>query len=538
MAEPTTPDRATPGPSSAGRTTPEPPTAAPRTPYLMAGRAAAGHLLLRGRALAGAGRRPSARARHVTALAALVLAAAWAYALLGLVRYDLYRATSMDLTLFDQVVRGFASFSTPMSPLRGVMIDKGMDFNQLGEHFSPILALLAPLYWIHDGPETLIVAQAALLALAIPPLWLFTRRTLGTHSAYLVVIAYAVSWPVSRTVDFDFHEVAFVPLITAVMIERFSAGKHGHVVTAVAALLLVKEDMGLMVAGFGGYALLRGRRFDGIAYIVCGLGYTEYARNVMIPAMGGDSGSFWAYGWLGPDLPHVAAKMVTDPLTVLGALVSPQVKLDTLMFLLWPCLLACLFSPLTLMALPHILERMLSDHPMWWWTNFHYNTFTVIVLMCAGVEGAARIAWWLHRRHPTFPERHGALMWSVGVFVVAITLIPRFPFDQLIRPEFYERHPDVVAADEAVEVVPSGAVVEAVNHVGPHLSARTTTLLWEDRPPLAPWIVADTARPSFPFGSADRQRDRVNELKLLGYQVVFDREGYVVLHRPGAAPPS
>ncbi|WP_245966453.1 DUF2079 domain-containing protein [Sphaerisporangium album] len=529
-------ERTTPGPSTAGRTTPEPPAARPR---LLAGRTAARRLLLRARTLVGAVPRPSARARHVTALTALVLAATWAYARLGLVRYDLYRATSLDLTLFDQMVRGFAHFSAPTSPLRGFTLDKGMDFNQLGEHFSPILALLAPLYWIHDGPETLIVAQAALFALAVPPLWVFARRALGTTAgAYFVVVAYAVSWPVARAMNFDFHEVAFVPLITAVMIERFSAGRHGHVLTAAAALLLVKEDMGLMVAGFGAFALVRGRRFDGIAYILGGLGYTLYARSLMIPGVGGDPEMYWAYGQFGPDIPHAAVKAVSDPLTVIGTLFSPQVKIDTWGFLLWPSLMLCLFSPLFLMALPQLLERMLSDRLHWWITDFHHSAFTVVILLCAGTDGAVRLGRRLRRHHDGLEERHTALVWAAGVCVVALTLVPRFPFDQLIRPEFYDRHPDVVAADEAVKAVPSGVVVEAVNHVGPHLSARTTVLLWEDKPPVAPWIVADTARVSHPWGSPDRQRQRVDELKLLGYQVVFDREGYVVLHRPGAAPPS
>ncbi|GAA3790571.1 DUF2079 domain-containing protein [Sphaerisporangium flaviroseum] len=375
-----------------------------------------------------------------------------------------------------------------------------------------------------------------LFALAIPFLWLFTRRMLGTGCAYLVVVAYAVSWPVARAMNFDFHEVAFAPLLTAVMIERFSAGKHAATWLAAMALLLVKEDMGLMVAGFGGYVMLRGQRTDGAMYIAFGLVYTFCVRALLIPSLGGDPDMYWAYGGLGQDIPHLAARAVTDPLTVLGTLFSPQVKIDTLAFLLWPTLLACLFSPLTLMALPQLLERMLSDRVHWWVTDFHHSAFTVVVLLCAGVDGATRLIRWVRRRRPGTDERGAALVWAAGVCVVAFTLIPRFPFDQLIRPEFYEKHADVVAADEAVAAVPSGVVVEAVNHVGPHLSARTTVLLWEDKPPAASWIVADTAHVAYPWPSPDRQRERVNELKGLGYQVLFDREGYVVLHR-AAAPP-
>ncbi|MFI6453839.1 DUF2079 domain-containing protein [Streptosporangium amethystogenes] len=480
-----------------------------------------------------------ARRRHTVALTAMVVSATGVYCLLGLVRYDLFRATSMDLTLFDQAVRGFASFDAPTSPVRGVNLGRGMDFVQLGEHFSPILAVLAPLYWLHDGPETLIVAQAALFALAIPPLWLFTRRTLGTGPAYLVAVAYAVSWPIARAVNFDFHEAAFAPLLTAVMIERFSAGRHGHTALAAAALLLVKEDMGLMLVGFGGYALLQMRRRHGTLhgvvyggmYMGVGLTYTGLVLAVLIPSVGGDSTMYWAYGHLGGDMSAVAVHVLSDPLGVLGSLFSPQVKLDTLAFLLWPTLLACLFSPLTLFALPQLLERMLSDRAQWWVTDFHHSAITVAVLFCAGVDGAARVIRWARDREPGLSERGASLLWAAAVCVVALTLVPRFPFDQLIRPSFYEKQPDVVAAEQAVAAVPSGVVVAAVNHVGPHLSARTTVLLWEDRPPTAPWIVADTARVAYPWASLDRQRRHIDELRSQGYRVVYDREGYVVLHR-------
>ena len=104
---------------------------------------------------------------------------------------------------------------------------QGAHFLLLADHWSPVLALLAPLYWIHDSPATLLVAQGVLFALAIPPLWAYTRRQLGAGAAYFVCVAYALSLPVMEAVIFDFHEVAFVPVLTAVMVERFDAGDSG-----------------------------------------------------------------------------------------------------------------------------------------------------------------------------------------------------------------------------------------------------------------------------------------------------------------------
>jgi hypothetical protein len=61
--------------------------------------------------------------------------------------------------------------------VKGVHNGFGAGFSVLGDHFSPILALLAPLaplYWFYSGPQTLICAQAMLFALAAFPLFAFT----------------------------------------------------------------------------------------------------------------------------------------------------------------------------------------------------------------------------------------------------------------------------------------------------------------------------------------------------------------------------
>ena len=166
---------------------------------------------------------------------ALTVAAALVYATYALIRFRRFLTSTFDLVIFDQGVRGYAHFSAPVSIARGVADGGTAHFVLLSDHWSPILAVLAPLYWIHDGPATLLVAQAVLFALAIPPLWAFTARQLGAPCAYFVSAAYALSLPVMAAVTFDFHEVAFVPVLTAVMAERFQAGRRGTAILAAAA---------------------------------------------------------------------------------------------------------------------------------------------------------------------------------------------------------------------------------------------------------------------------------------------------------------
>ncbi|MEV7005392.1 DUF2079 domain-containing protein [Streptosporangium sp. NPDC051022] len=476
--------------------------------------------------------------RHGLTLGALAALAATAYAVLGLVKLSTFKASIFDLAIFDQAVRGYASFGPPTAPSVGMPYGQGMDFLQLADHFSPILAVLAPLYWIHNGPETLIVAQAVLLALAAVPIWHYAKRRLGPVSAHLVAVAYLLSWPVAQVAGFDFHEVVFVPLLSAIMIERADAGRMRYAALAALGILMVKEDMGLLVAGFGVYLFLTRRRLEGVGFVLFGVAALLSIRGLLMPLVGGGGEGFhWAYGSRGATMGEVGLSIVRDPLGTLWQMVSPEVKVDTLAFLLWPMLLTALLSPLVLVAVPLVAERFLADRPQWWGPDYQYNAFVVAILVCAGVDGVHRLAGWLSGRFPDgLPGRLTARgltgRWAFAVCVIAITLVPRFAMGQLLRASFYEGEPYVAAAREAVAKVPDGVVVEAANNVGPALTERTTVLLWGPQSYGAPWIVADVARWTYPFGAPEVQQQRVDEALRTGYVKVFDRDGYIVLNRP------
>ncbi|HEX8766718.1 MAG TPA: DUF2079 domain-containing protein, partial [Jatrophihabitans sp.] len=64
------------------------------------------------------------------------------YGVYGLIRHATYLTAGYDLGIFDQALRNYARFRAPHVPL------KGTDYNILADHFHPIIALAAPLYWI------------------------------------------------------------------------------------------------------------------------------------------------------------------------------------------------------------------------------------------------------------------------------------------------------------------------------------------------------------------------------------------------------
>jgi uncharacterized membrane protein len=506
---------------------------------------AAPHILARWSTL-----RPVSRRAGVAVLTAV---AGLLYCLQALLDYRRFLTSTFDLVIFDQGIRGYSHFHAPTSIARGVADGRNAHFSLLADHWSPILALLAPLYWIHNSPATLLVAQAVLFALAIPFLWTYTRRRLrSAAAAYFVCGAYALSLPIMAAVVFDFHEVAFVPVLTAVMVERFDAGKRWHGVAAAVALLFVKEDMGLLVAGFGVYLLLTRRprpseRWTGAGFVVGGLVATWIATRLLIPAFGGSADFYWAYSQFGSTVGSAALNILSHPLHALRVFFTPWVKTRTMIGLLAMFAFLPLASPLVLAALPLLAERMLaSGYPLWWQAKFQYDAFLVMILCCTAVDGAAR----LQERWPGQWDRlltwrwerprwlwHGGQAWRFGtvwaaaICVAALVYVPSSPFGDLLHPKFYMVNARMRAAASAIAHVPSGVEVEAANNLGPRLSARDTVLLLDGTPRWAPWVVADTIGLDFPFCTPHQQAQLVTFLLAHGYTRVFAADGYVVLHR-------
>jgi hypothetical protein len=117
--------------------------------------------------------------------------------------------------------------------------------------------------------------------------------------------------------------------------------------------------------------------------------------------------------------------------------------------------------------------------------------------------------------------------------IFTIFALPESPLKQMVRPGFYEQTARTRAATAADNTIPNGVVVEAANDLGPELSSRDTVLLWdgEHKPLGTPWVVADVRLHVMTFDNVAAQARRVSLLLNSGYKIVFQRNGYIVLHR-------
>ena len=104
------------------------------------------------------------------------------YATVSIRRHLELLTSAYDLGIYDQAVRSYSQWHLPFNTIQGP------HFDVLGDHFSPVLALLAPLYWIHDSPTTLLAAQGALIAIGVVPLMKWAMRSVGLGAGLVVGI--------------------------------------------------------------------------------------------------------------------------------------------------------------------------------------------------------------------------------------------------------------------------------------------------------------------------------------------------------------
>jgi len=425
------------------------------------------------------------------------------YTAYSLLRHARLGSAAFDLGIFDQAVRAYSHGKAPIVPL------KGPGYNLLGDHFHPVLAVLAPFYRLWPDARMLLVAQALLLGLSVLPIARLAMTRLGRVAGSAVVVAYGLSFGLQGMLGFDFHEVAFaVPLMAFAMValaeERWRAAALWTL-----PLLLVKEDMGLTVAAIGFYLLLKRQRRAGVGLIAAGAVVLALAMFVVIPHFS-PNGTYRYFGQLDGDHGGALSGLFTQP----GKLLLPFLLLAITGF-------AALRSPLLIVALPVVAYRLDSANPHYWSvTTVHYNAMLMPIVFVALVDAL-----------PKLPRAYARAV-PAGVLVIALALLPRFSLWHLAHPGFYRTSGHVTAARHVMAEIPDGASVAASDYLAPQLTDRCTVILFPDLyRRAADWIVVDTTRPGGVHSTPAEQLADVRALPSQGYRQVAAADGVLLFRR-------
>jgi uncharacterized membrane protein len=424
------------------------------------------------------------------------LLAAAGYATVTLVRFATFVPVSYDNAIFEQAIKGYARPGAPIVPV------KGLGYNILGDHFSPIDAVIAPVYRLVPSAQTVLLAQVLLIAISVVVVTHLALRVLGTGWGLVVAFAYAVSFGLQSAVAADFHEVAFAAPLLALAGAAYVDRRWRAVVMWSVPLLLVKEDLGLTVAVVGVVLWLSGRHRLGRAVAIGGVLATALTVLVIIPAFATDG---YAY----------ASALGGDDGIVSTFTAQPGTKIATATLTVAITGFAAMFSPWALLALPTLAWRFAGDNASYWGTDYHYSLVLMPIVFVAAIDAV---------------QRHRPLRWllPIGAVVSAVTLIGS-PLANLVDTDFYRAPARADTAREIVDRIPDGASVESDIGLLTHLvTDHTAYWLGSTQPGQAPpdYIAFDVAGG---YGSPADVRGYALRTYGVIYETVLDRDGYVLL---------
>ncbi len=413
----------------------------------------------------------------------IALAAFAAYTTLSVFRYLRLAPGSWDLGIYTQYVRQAAHLHAPVVTIRGA------GFNLLGDHFQPIVTLIAPFYRLFPSPVTLLVAQALLTAVSVVPVCRAARALLGTGVSRVIGAAYGFSWGLQQMIIFDFHEIAFAVPLLACSLSALVRRRPRAAVAWALPLVFVKEDQGLTAAAIGMVmiaAAIRARAWGqedgaalassgaapsrrtlaspadarvwawaGVALVCWGLAWSALAITVIIPHFNpAHHYMYWSDGGAIAPGGHLPAGRLLSQLAHGG----PE-KLRTTALVLLPVAFLALRSPFASVAVPALALRFLATNSNFWGTQWHYNATLMPIVFLAAIDGLARVQARAARR----PRRAGARApryAAAAMAVVAVVLALRFPLAGLWHPRTYEINAHVRAERAAIAMVPAGTTVE------------------------------------------------------------------------------
>ena len=313
---------------------------------------------------------------------------------LSILRHESFHSGGFDLGIFDQNI---------WNSLHGRLFQVSIPVKvtlSLGQHFSPLLLAIVPLYALWADPRTLLALQTVALATAALPLYWFARKQLGNELALALTAAFFLS-PALQSVNlWDFHEIALATPLLAFALYFLLNQRRGPFLICLILALLTKEEVGLIMAAFGIYIFFvqRQRRL-GLGLAIFGGAWAGIMLLYVIPLFrdpfyGLDYQYVDRYQYLGGSVTEIISTMLTQPDLVLQHLVAPA-KIEFMLHLLVPLA----FTPLIgvqvfALALPTLGYLLIGDNPFQNSIRFQYTAQLLPFIFFAAAIGLKRVLSW------------------------------------------------------------------------------------------------------------------------------------------------
>lgn len=481
--------------------------------------------------------------KDIGVLIGILLFFAGLYSCIVFVNHYLFRTFTGDLSYYSQTIYEFSLFR-----FGEYKLNWSIYWHTFGDHFEPILMLIAPLRYLFGTVTLLVVQMVSVLMGAVGLYRYVAHRTDKRWLPHLAVFWFCSFWGIYSALSFDFHPNVLASMMLPWLFDAFER-KHWRA-SAIWLLLFVMcgEKMAFWAIFIGlGMALLH--RKDRKMVIIA-LGTSVFSLIWMLISVKFIIPSFLNEGHVyrhfrltefGPNMGEAFLNMLQRPWFTFKAFFvnhlpdHPQgnhLKAEVYKMLLLSGGLILLWRPqYLLMLLPIFVGKMLNDLSTYWGINQHYS-IEFIPLITIAVY-----AWLVRLRSARW--QYGIAIF-LGVMTFTVTMIsfgtrykehyPRENMD-IFYPLHWKRElykPEEVY--QALRLIPADAAVSASDRITPHLTMRDKLYRFPNVSD-AEYVIISHHADTFPI-SLDETREKEKKMIESGkWEVILNNEAVVVLKR-------
>lgn len=402
----------------------------------------------------------------------------------------LFRTYGLDLGIYSQTAYDFAH----------LRVNDGTfyhwePFNQLGDHFDLMLALIAPLTWLVRADWLLLAVQILAVLFGAWGLYRLTRHACGRELPSLLAMLLMLSqFGVWHATGFDYHSNVVAACLLPWLILALRKGRLTAATILLILMAIAKETVALWLCLVLPALMIDHRRerrtlrWLAIATGGCAA-YFAVVTMLVMPALGGGSGSgFWRYQWMGDTTGDVARWLLTHPLEALRDFFidfTPDADRGALKVEFFICALASgmlltfLKPNYLIMLLPPLAMKMFSAYGEGFWgITYHYNIEICLVCCCASALVISRIR--ADRWRNTVAALAVVLALCTTLYSVGhpLTPISRERVNILKSSHYRQTEFNINTARKAIRMIPDDASVCATTIFTPHLAARDSAYIF------------------------------------------------------------
>ena len=420
------------------------------------------------------------------------------FSFLSIYRHYAFGTHAWDLGIFTQ------SFWTTLNGNLFLYHTCELIVNQtgvfFGVHFSPILFLVLPLYGIFQSPETLLVLQSLILALASIPIYMLAKETTGKRTIGIVFAAAYLLYPAIQHVNvYEFHVQSFLPLFFGFM-TYFMIKEDWPKYFIFTFLALMCEEHASWIVFFVGLYIgwryrgeiissLRKKTFTNKKLIIACLTlvlslvwywFTLWQRSTFFPTNPETMSDFLGlgnFGILGASNPiEVPILIILRPLNAIEALINNGIlKLVFFVFIFGPLAFYSLKSLASMIpAVPFFVFALFSQSIFHHILGTQYPAYLTFFIFAAAIFGFSRKPRNIKRPLVTI------MVSSLVFFVIVSPLSPTVTlFPTNYKVVSFGNHEEML--QQVLETVPPNASILTQDNIFPHVSHRVEAYVIPDR---------------------------------------------------------